>query len=53
MEAVKDEGKFRLGSKNDSLSVDFLPNTVKETMDFTSLLMKEMRLRGKSTIQRC
>ena len=50
MEAVKNDGKLRLGSENDRLSVDFLPNTVDKTIAFTSLLMKEMYLRGKSTM---
>ena len=52
MEPVRKEGKLRLGPENDLKSVFFIPNTIEETMSFSSLLTKEMRLRNKSTLRK-
>ena len=46
-EQVESHGKLKLGTENDKKSVDFVPNSVEESLDFVSLLQKEMRLRGK------
>ena len=47
MEQVRAHGKLKLGAENDKNSVDFVPNSIEESLDFVSLLRKEMRLRGK------
>ena len=47
MEQVKSHGNLKLGTENNNNSVDFVPNSVEESLDFVSLLQKEMRLCGK------
>ena len=50
MELVNNEGTLKLGLENNKKSVSFVPNNDEEGLVFTRLLMKEMRLRGRSTL---
>ena len=52
MKKVRSEGKLKLGLENDKFSVDFVPNSVEESMLFVCLLKKEMRIRGRSTLRK-
>ena len=52
MEFVKKQGKLKIGSENNRQSVNVVPTTVEESTYFTSLLIKEMRLRGRNTLQK-
>ena len=52
MELVKSQGKLKIGLENNRQSVNFLPIRVEESTDFTRLLIKMMRLRGRSMLQK-
>ena len=52
MEKVRNEGTLKLGLEHDNKSVNFVPSTVEESTNFTRLLIKEMRLRGRSTLRK-
>ena len=52
MERVRKDGKLKNGLKNDCNSVNYVPNTVEETTEFTRLIIQEMRLRGRSTLRK-
>ena len=39
---VKSDGKLKIGLENERFSVNYVPNTVEETTDFTRLLIQEM-----------
>ena len=43
---------MKIGLENDRQSVNFVPTTVEEITDFTRILIKEMRLRSCSTLQK-
>ena len=52
MEKVKKDGRLKIGTENQKNSITYIPNTVEETTEFTRLLITEMRLRGRSTLQK-
>ena len=41
-----------MGLENDVKFVNFTPSTVEDTTDFTRMLIKEMRLHERSTLQK-
>ena len=45
MEKVRAEGKLKIGKENNPFLVNYVPNTVDETTEFSRLLTKEMRPR--------
>lgn len=48
MEQVHAHGKLKLNApENNKYSVDFVPNSLEESLDFAALLRHEMRLHGK------
>ena len=48
MEPVRQQGRLKLGAENNPKSVEFIMNTIEETMIFLSLLINELRLRQKA-----
>ena len=52
MELVKKQGKLKIGLENNRQSVNFVPTRVEESTDFTRLLIKMMRLRGRSMLRK-
>jgi hypothetical protein len=51
-EKVRAEGKLVSGAENNPRSITYVPNTMDDTMAYSRLLIKEMRLRRRSTLRK-
>ena len=49
---VRKEGKLKLLPEGKSNSIDYIPVDREQTVLYTTLLMKEMRLQGRSTLRK-
>ena len=52
MEKVKAEVKLVLGAENDLKKVTYVPNNIDDTMEYSWLLIKEMRLHQRITLRK-